>query len=197
LLLTERLLADILVEFPRFRLVPKSGDRLSRLIDRCLRVITLGLQDRYLTEYHTVIGQTLYVAPVWDEMDDRSRYILLCHERVHLRQRHRYGTLGMAFLYLLPILPLGLALGRARMEWAAYKETLRATAEQYGMAALEGSALRAELVERFTGPDYGWMWPFPRTIAQWYDSAVEDLRRRPAAWSNGRVPRSEGKTEES
>jgi hypothetical protein len=195
--LTEALLADILVEFPRFRLVPKSGDRLSRVIDRCLRVVTFGLQDRYLREYHTVIGQTLYLAPSWYEMDDRSRYILLCHERVHLRQRCRYGTIGMALLYLLPVFPLGLALGRARMEWDAYKETLRATAELYGLAALEGPALRAKIVERFTGPDYGWMWPFPRTVARWYDCAVEDLRRRPAAWSNGTVPRSEGKTEES
>jgi hypothetical protein len=197
LLLSERLLAEILAEFPRFRLVPKSGDWLSRGIDRCLRVVTLGRQDRYLSEYHTVIGHTLFVASTWDEMDDRSRYVLLCHERIHLRQRDRYGTVGMALLYLLPVFPLGLALGRARMEWEAYEETLRATAALYGMDALEGSELRARIVERFTGPDYGWMWPFPRTVARWYDCAVEDLRRRPAAWSNGAVSSSEGMTEES
>jgi hypothetical protein len=180
---TQRLLADMLVEFPRFRLVPKSGDRLSRIIDQCLRIVTLGLQNRYLTEYHTVIGETLYLAPTWNGMDDPARYVLLCHERIHLRQRRRYGTLGMALLYLLPLLPLGLALGRARIEWEAYRETLRASAEMYGMAAVEQPALRAKIVERFTGPDYGWMWPFPRTVAEWYDCAVKELRRRPATGS--------------
>lgn len=195
--LTDRLVADILVEFPRFRLVPKAGHRLSRLIDRCLRLCTLGLQNRYLTEYHTVLGDTLYLAPVWDSLDDRSRYVLLCHERIHLRQRRRYGTVGMALLYLFPLFPFGLALGRARIEWEAYKETLRASAEVYGLAAVDQPALRARIVERFTGPDYGWMWPFPRTVAEWYDSAVEELRRRPALWSNHQVPRREGKSEES
>jgi hypothetical protein len=195
--LTDGLLAEILVQFPRFRLVPKTGDRLSRLIDRCLRLCTLGLQNRYLTEYHTVLGNTLYLAPAWNEMDDRARYVLLCHERIHLRQRRRYGMVGMALLYLFPLFPIGLALGRARIEWEAYRETLRASAEVYGFAAVDQSALRARLIERFTGPDYGWMWPFPRTIARWYDCAVEELRREPALWSNPTVPHHERKSEES
>jgi hypothetical protein len=195
--LTDELLAEILVEFPRFRLIPKTGDGLSRLIDRCLRVCTLGLQNRYLTEYHTVLGNTLYLAPAWNGMDDRARYVLLCHERIHLRQRRRYGMVGMALLYLIPLFPVGLAIGRARIEWEAYRETLRASAEVYGFAALEQPALRARLIERFTGPDYGWMWPFPRTIAEWYDYAVDELRREPALWSNPTVPHHERESEES
>jgi hypothetical protein len=179
----ERLLADLLVEFPRFRLVPKRDSRLSDVIDRCLRLVTFGRQTRYLTEYHTVLGDTLYLAPIWDSMDERARYVLLCHERVHLRQRRRFGTLGMALIYLLPIFPLGLALGRARLEWEAYRETLRATAEMYGIEAACDPKLRASILGRFIGPDYGWMWPFPSTVGKWYDAWVNCLRNQPAMWS--------------
>lgn len=183
-MLTERLLAEMLVEFPRFRLVSKHADRLSHVIDRCLRLLTFGLQHRYLTEYHTVIGHTLYLAPVWHNMDDRARYVLLRHERVHLRQRRRFGMVGMALLYLFPILPFGLAIGRAKLEWEAYRETLSAMAEVYGIAAIEQDDFRRRVVARFTGPDYAWMWPFPRSVAKWYDSAVRDLRATSTSWSN-------------
>ncbi|MGE5786575.1 MAG: hypothetical protein ACM3ZE_18405 [Myxococcales bacterium] len=181
--LTERLLEEISLEFPQFRLIPKHSNGLSIVIDRCLRVLTLGLQHRYLTEYHTVIGNTLYVAPVWQQMDDCARYVLLRHERIHLRQRRRYGTLGMALLYLLPILPLGLAIGRARLEWEAYRETLRAMVEVYGISAIDQDDFRGKVVARFTGADYGWMWPFPHSVAKWYDSAVSELRAVPASCS--------------
>src|SRR5690606_30517173 len=106
--------------------------------------------------------------------------ILLRHERVHLRQRRRYGTIGMGLLYLLPFFPLGLAYGRARIEWEAYRETLRATAELAGLARARDAALRERIITRFTGPDYGWMWPFRRTIERWYDAAIAELERDPA-----------------
>lgn len=186
-----------MVEFPGFRLMPKSGDPLSLMIDRFLRVVTLGRQDRYLTEYFTVLGNTLYLAPRWEQMDDAARYILLSHERVHLRQRQRFGTLGMALLYLVPLFPLGLALGRARIEWEAYRETLRATAEVYGIEAVEQPTLRNQIVSRFTGADYGWMWPFPRTVSQWYDNMVEELRSSPATWSRPSIPTAKVLSEES
>ena len=177
---TEALLREIGAEFPGFRIVSKAESRLSFAIDRALRLITLGAQCRYLTHYHTVIGDTLYVCDAWASMNDVARVILLRHERVHLRQRRRYGFAPFALLYLLPILPLGLAYFRARFEWEAYRETLRATAELRGLAALD-VALRRELVRRFVGPDYGWMWPFPRAIERWFDQAVGELREELSA----------------
>jgi hypothetical protein len=174
---SERFIVEIRGEFPHFRIVPKAGSALSRAIDVALRVVTLGGQRRYLTHYHTVIGDTLFVPAAWDAMADIDRLILLRHERVHLRQRRRYGFAGMAFLYLLPLLPLGLAYGRARLEWEAYEETIRATAEHYGLGSVQGGTFREQLVERFTGPDYGWMWPFPMTIRRWYGAVVTDIER--------------------
>ena len=84
----------------------------------------------------------------------------------------------MAFLYFVPFLPLGLAYGRARLEWEAYRETLRATAELCGLERAQSKALRAGIVGRFTGGDYGWMWPFRRQVEGWYDLALAELREQ-------------------
>jgi hypothetical protein len=168
----ERCITEIRQEFPKFSIVPKDESLLSRLIDVALRIVTLGGQNRFITHYHTVIGYTLYVPASWNTLGDIDRCILLRHERVHLRQRKRYGFIGMAFIYLVPFFPLGLAYGRARLEWEAYVETLRATAELHGMPAAKATALRESIIQRFVGPDYGWMWPFRSTVARWYDEAV-------------------------
>jgi hypothetical protein len=115
----ERLLDEIREEFPSFQVVPKRDSALQKAIDRLLRIVTFGGQREYLTRYHTVLFGKLFVPDTWDAMDDRARYVLLRHERVHLRQRRRMGDVGMAIVYLLPIFPLGLAWGRARIEWEA------------------------------------------------------------------------------
>jgi hypothetical protein len=173
---------EIRSEFPQFRIVDKSGDRLSRLIDRALRVLTLGRMRDYLTHYHTVIGDTLYVPDCWHDTPDIDRVITLRHERVHLRQRRRMTLPGMTVMYLLVFFPLGLAYGRARIEWEAYTETLRATAELKGLDAAKSPALRDEILRRFTSADYGWMWPFEASVGRWYDRA---LRQIEAEWSHG------------
>jgi hypothetical protein len=169
-------LEQLQTEFPHFRIVPKRGNALSHAIDVLLRVLTLGGQDRFLTEYHTVIGDTLYVSDSWHRLAPLDRLILLRHERVHLLQRRRFGAVGMALIYLIPFFPLGLAYGRARLEWEAYTETLRATAELKGPDALMDPALEARILARFVGPDYGWMWPFRSRVRRWYHQAVADIR---------------------
>jgi hypothetical protein len=169
----EALLDDLRREFPSFAVVAKRGDALQRLIAVVLAVVTFGGQRRYLTHYHTVLFGKLYVPEAWQRMDDDARYILLRHERVHLRQRRRMGDVVMAFMYLVPFFPLFLAWGRARIEWEAYVETIRATAEVHGLGAAR--ALEDDIVRRYLGPDYGWMWPFPRAVRGWFREVVADL----------------------
>jgi hypothetical protein len=171
----EALLAEIRVEFPGFRIVPKRDSALSKAIDLALRVVTLGRQREYMTRYHTVLGDTLYVPEAWERTPPLRRIVTLRHERVHLRQRRRYGDLVMSFLYLVPFLPLGLAWGRARIEWEAYAETVRATAELEGVEAARSAELRRHVVSQFTSGAYGWMWPFPAAIDKWYDRVLQGL----------------------
>ncbi len=173
---SEALVAEIQTEFPGFAIEKKRTSGLQRAIHVALAVITLGGQRVYLTRYHTVLFGTLWVPDAWDEMSDDDRYILLRHERVHLRQRKRLGDVGMTFVYLVPFFPLFLAYGRARLEWEAYIETIRATVEVKGARAAED--LREHIVRRFTGPEYGWMWPFRRSVNRWFDEALADARAR-------------------
>ena len=170
----EGILADLKREFPRFRILKKRTSVLQRVIHLLLATITFGGQRVYLTRYHTVLFGTLWVPDAWDAMTDDDKYILLRHERVHLRQRERMGDVVMTFVYLVPFFPLFLAYGRARIEWEAYIETLRATAEVYGLE--EAEALRVRIKQRFVGPEYGWMWPFPKAFDRWFDEAMADLR---------------------
>ncbi|MEM9873993.1 MAG: hypothetical protein AAF928_03810 [Myxococcota bacterium] len=168
-------MAELGSEFPRFTVVAKEGNVLSRAIDVALRVVTFNQMRTYLTRFHTVIGDTLYVPPGWDTMGPRDKVILLRHERVHLRQRRRYGFIGMAIAYLLLPLPLGLAYARARMEWEAYAETVSATMELCGPRAARSPSLRAHIISQFTSANYGWMWPFPRAVGRWYDDLMVEL----------------------
>jgi hypothetical protein len=186
------LFADLHREFPGFRIQAKRTSRLSRVLHFLLVLGTFGGQRRYLTDFHTVIGRTLYVPDSWQKLAEVDRVILLLHERVHLRQGRRLSFLGMAVVYLLPFFPLGLAYGRARLEWEAYTETLRATAELKGLAAAR--ALRPALVRRFCSADYGWMWPFPVTVNRWYDRVIAQIE---AEIDGGRPRRADGKRENS
>ncbi len=172
----EQLVAEIQHEFPRFRLIRKDRSPLSRWIHRALVVLTFGQMRDYLGSYHTTLGARVYVTPDWDQKDFTRRYVTLRHERIHLRQFRRYGLVGMALLYLLVPLPLGAAYFRARLEQEAYADTLRASAEVYGLEHILAPAFRAHIVGQFLGPSYGWMWPFRRSVESWYDCQVERLR---------------------
>ncbi len=176
--LHEPFLAELRAEFPFFEIVPKRTSPLQRAIGRVLVLVTLGGQRHYLTHYHTVLFGKLYVPDAWVAMDDKARYVLLRHERVHLRQRKRMGDVWMALVYLLPLFPIGLAWGRARIEWEAYLETIAATAELDGIEAAR--KLEGEIVRRYVGPDYGWMWPFPGAVRRWFREAIRNLEARSA-----------------
>jgi hypothetical protein len=183
-------LAELLREFPAFRVVHKRHSELSKLIDVLLRLVTVGRMRTFMTVYHTVIGETLYVPDSWDAMSHVDKIILLRHERVHLRQKRRFTFVGLAFIYLVPWFPIGLAYGRAKLEWEAYTETLRATWELVGPEAAFSPHLRDHILARFCGPDYGWMWPFPKQLGRWYDQALATLPTSPKPATSAITQRS-------
>ncbi len=154
------------------RLVRK--DRLwhQRAIDRLLRVLTWGGQSAYLDGYVTTIGRTIYVTADWDARALADRWATLRHEVVHLAQFRRWGRVPMALAYLFLPLPFGLAWCRMRVEREAYEETIRVHHE---LGTLTES-LREHVLSQFTSGSYGWMWPFPRAVARWYDNFVATLK---------------------
>ena len=171
----EDLLATLRDEFPRFRVIAKRDSRLQRAIHRALVIVTFGKMRGYLDDYVTTIGSRVYVCSDWDARTDGDRWATMRHEAVHLRQFRRWSLPLMGILYLLIPLPAGLAYFRMRFERAAYEETIRCNAELYGRAYVEGE-LRAHVLAQFTGPTYGWMWPFRRSLERWYDAQLAALR---------------------
>jgi hypothetical protein len=159
------------------RLRRKRDHSLHRAIDWALRVVTFGRMRTYLTEYVTTLGATIFLPDGWERISAGRRWEILEHELVHVEQFGRYGWVGMSVLYLLVPLPMGLAWGRARLEWEAYRVTLRCIAAHEGIEAVRSPALTAEIVRRFTGPDYGYMWPFPLVITRWIEEERSSIER--------------------
>jgi hypothetical protein len=168
----EALLDDFARRIPPVRLVKKSASWHQRAAAAALKLVTLGGQRAYLTQYVTTLGHTIYVPDDFDTWSPTRACEVLRHEAVHVAQFDRLGVPLMVVLYGLLPLPLGLAYFRARLEWEAYTETLRAVAELEGIDAARSPTLRAEIIRRFTGPDYGWMWPFPGVVSRWIDEAL-------------------------
>jgi len=161
------------------KIVKKSGVWHQRAAAKLLWALTFGGQRTYLSHYVTTLGHTIYVPDDWDAWDPDHAWQTLRHELVHVAQFERLGWLGMIVIYGFLPLPVGLAYGRARIEWEAYQETLRATAELCGLKAARDPRLADQIVARFTGPDYGWMWPFRSVVEGWYDRVVNQLLQEP------------------
>lgn len=162
--------ADILAEFPAYRVVNKFDSFLMKAINVALLVVTFGQLSSFMTQFVTTIGSTVYVPAGWETKDDVSRCVTLRHERVHMRQSQRLGTFWFRLLYLLAWFPMFFAWYRAKFEMEAYEETIRASHE-YG-ADITDPQLRLRMIAHFTTAQYGWMWPMKNTIERWYDAAV-------------------------
>ena len=169
------LLAEMRNEFPTFRLIRKDESGFSRAIHYGLLVLTFGRMRAFLSGYQTTIGRRIYVTSDWEQRSRDDRYIVLRHERIHMRQFRRFTLPGMALLYVMLPLPMGLAYFRARFEQQAYEESIRAAAEIYGAAHVRDNCYRSYILEQFTGPSYGWMWPFRRQLNSWYDAVLARL----------------------
>ena len=170
--LYEGVLADTQREFPGFKVVRKADSGFMKLLAWLLFFVR-----GFMTDFGTTIGQTMWTPSEWDTWTDAAKAQILRHERIHLRQQKRLTMPLYVILYLFLPFPLGLAYGRACLEWEAYTESLKAMAEYKGVELLRVPVIRAMFVSYFTSSDYFWMWPFPATIGKWYDQAVAEIEK--------------------
>lgn len=157
--------------------MPKANSRFSKVLDVALRIITFGGQSRFMTEFVTTLGKRIYTPTNWHDHPPATRYLILRHEAVHVRQFKRWTWPGMTLIYLLLPLPMGLAAGRAWLEWEAYRETIIATWQLHGESAARG--LEDHIADRFTGADYAWMWLPGRQVRRWIARLLADLAKNP------------------
>lgn len=163
------------LEFPGFTIKTKGSSLLMKVVAALLLVLTLGAQRRFMSEYITTIGRTVYVPNDWNTWADSRKLAVLRHERIHMAQAKRYGFLLFSLMYIFLPLPLGLAYCRARFEWEAYEESMRAHADLYGRRILDDVRYRDSIVRQFTTGAYGWMWPFRNTVEGWYEKSKNKI----------------------
>lgn len=163
-------------EFPSYREVRKVDSWLMKAIDRCLWVITLGRMRSFMQDFITTLGTTVYVPESWGSMLEHEKMIILRHERVHMRQRARYGGLLFSLAYLFFPLPCVFAYARMKFEQEAYAEGLKATVELLVMGdqIIQTREWRERHIGYFTQASYFWTWPWRRCIEKWYDHAVKE-----------------------
>jgi hypothetical protein len=146
-----------------------------RFLDVLLRVITFGTARGFMTNFITTIGYTVYVNKGWDDSSEVGKIIVLRHERVHMRQRRKYGSFLFSLMYLLLPVPCVFAYFRMKFEMEAYAETLRAIVElnEGAIPTLKTYGHKQYVVSFFTGPAYFWTWPFRRRVEAWYDASLK------------------------
>ncbi len=168
---TDKLFREIEREFPKFRFMYKDESFLMKFCNVALMVLTLGMMRTFMTRFTTVVGYTMYVSRKgWYDLPPIGRAIVMRHERVHMRQRRKYGMFLYSFLYLLCPLPAGLAYFRMKFEREAYEESILAAVE-LGLDSKDGK-FRANVIRAFVSPSYLWMWPFRKEVEAWYDEAA-------------------------
>lgn len=163
-------------EFPDFEIKKKSDSTFMKVLDFLLKVVTFGQMKKFMTGFITTMGVTVYVHERWDKIPESARVAVLRHERVHMRQAKKYGRFVFSFLYLLIPLPLFFAYYRSKFEMEAYAESMKAVAEDNGMATLMSPVYRKAMISHFTSAQYGWMWVRRSRIEKWYDQTVAQLR---------------------
>lgn len=168
----EQLYQKIKGEFPEFR-IRRRRDTWARIPFRILHKITGVDYSRFLFTWWS----TVYVGSSWGTASPNSKYVLLRHELVHVRQFHSF-PLGrklwilnhvlMPLLYLLA-LPVRWTI-RARLEREAYTQSLLAEKEISGHLSEHRMEQNAKRLSRtFGGASYAWMW----TMDKAYEWAMQ------------------------
>jgi len=128
-----------------------------------------GINKLHWADYTQVIGSSIYLSDLWEEYSPSGKYITLKHEREHLRQFKKYTLVGMAFLYLFVIFPIGLAYFRAKFEREGKRAGLIARIECFGSGSYVREKAFKSYLKTFTSSSYLWAWPFESIIKKWFD----------------------------
>ena len=167
---------------PSVKIVTKKEYRkLWKILDRLVRICTLGKNKTFLTAFTTTMGDIIAFPETWelDKVNDND-IITLKHELKHVAQYKKlgFGSVWFGFvlftlLYLLIPFPIGLAWFRYKFERDAYA-TAWDTVREY---RLNGKPNLDFYVECLTGSSYGWAWPFKKSVRTWFLTHIKNDKK--------------------
>jgi hypothetical protein len=183
--------------YPGFQVRVKEESWLMKVLAKIL-----FFNKRFMTGYVTTVGDKIYVPR--DRVSDFSLWQVLVHEYTHVYDKNRadFGMLGFGFWYLFPqilgvvallcwipalifwepawlwgLLTLLLAAplpspGRMKYEMRGYAMSMAVNYWRYGSVL---DTTKRWIEEKFTGPDYYFMWPFKKMVRDEIDEWVVRL----------------------
>jgi hypothetical protein len=157
-------------EYRGFKVIDKRDSWFSKVIRAILFVLSFGKLDYF--EFYSIIGKTLYAGTRWNSLTWLEKYLILCHERIHLEQTKRcfFGIFWIGFVifsitYIFLPFPTGITFRGFLFEKEAYQETIRKSKEH-------GIGLDIDYItDLFCGPKYIWMFPFRSTVKKWMNES--------------------------
>jgi hypothetical protein len=166
--------------YPKTKIVLKSQSKLMRLIGFVLN----PFNPDFMTGFITTIGNTLYVPDAWmTDAQAKSTMTTIAHEFVHVSDWNANKiTYILSYLFPIPLFLIFLGLSIftpwfligaliSLFPWPAYWR-MRLELHGYTMSLATyywgGGSLNDQEIEYisgyFTGPAYGFMWPFKTNI---------------------------------
>jgi hypothetical protein len=165
----DKIVFELKVEFPKFKIVQK--DKSWLMWFQYYAMLMFLWNKVYMTDFITVFGNTVYMPLSFIGTKDGAD--VLRHERVHMRDSRGWMKIPYCISYIM--LPIGPS-GRAYWEFRAYVETMQACYDRYGFIPDDFIDFITDI---FTGPKYLFMFPFPKTIRKWLLEARTKIRSKP------------------
>jgi len=156
-------------EIPGFEIRYKNESKLMKFLG-----FILFFNKHFMTKFTTTLFKKVYFPnrSYVTKNNHRDAYFILRHEAVHLRDAKRFPIL-FQLTYLL-VLPMIFSL-RAFWEYRAYKETIRVF---YEVEEYITQTLLDNIVKNFTGPNYFFMFPFPKYLHRKLNKFAVTLRNK-------------------
>lgn len=145
-----------------------------KTLNTLLKIVSFGQLKNFM-EMTTTIGYTVYTPTKWEALSEETKEEVLRHERVHMRQKARYGF-WFYLLYLALPVPILFAYFRTKFEQEAYAESMRFIARKHGVAVICTEKYKEWMIGNFTGSSYLWAWVLRRQVETWYLTTTALIR---------------------
>jgi len=170
-------LSRIRLEHPEIRIESKADSIVMKIIDRFLKIVSLGKVNSFMSHYTTTLGYTIYLPSEFGSFSPTERVAIYLHEAVHVRQAKRYTRLLFSLMYLFLPIPIGFAWARIAFEWEAYSVNIRVMADRYGIDFVKSGKFKNFIIEQFTGPSYIYMCLSRKYIEKLYTKLIYELEQ--------------------
>jgi hypothetical protein len=102
------------------KIIRKEDSKLMKFLFKFIKVFN----PKFMDEYTTVIGETIYTPKLWEKMSKKKQIVILNHEDIHIQQYKRCKPWFIVSYLLLPF-PLFLSYFRCKYEAEAFVINIR------------------------------------------------------------------------